>query len=627
MALGKAVRESNGHAGTLAGSLSGWRHPGRDEDRHLARLTERQLRRAPGVPGSWPRFLVAHAAWILTVVFVAAGAAAALVHSQTPLYRSQAVVNVQTPAAAASSGIAPNMATEEGIVSSGAVLTRASLLLNVPVATLASGLSVHVPGTTTLLQITYSDPDPRVAQQRAQAIARAYVSYRSSPPAVAHGKTTPNSATPSVTPTAVLVTPAPLPASPASQHRLIDISAALIVGLALGIGTAALRDYLDDRLRGPFDLAAEAGAPVLGLIPAFRPARRKAGGRLVMVADPGSVVAEAYRGLRTRLVQAAASRDARTVLVTSPGWEDKSTVAANLAATLAQSGRRVTLVCADLRWGRAHELFGRSDGDGLSGLLQGRASLETALQPTKVPGLRLLPPGVTPPDPAALLEQPAWRTALSGILDDADTVVIEAPPVLASADTGPLADLADIILIVADARHTTRAQVRAARAQLRIAMREPQHPPGKLAGCVLDNIGRHRRLRSRQPEPPAGHDALARPWQPAATPDGHKTTGPPGHGADATGHTAVGQDPASANRNHPAASTRAPRHEGQPTPAGPAQAQTPSADPEREVPHPEAPQPSGGLEERLFRAMLVVVIVAALIGSILVMLLRSGLLP
>ncbi len=589
--LDKAVDEPDGHTGKPPGSLSAWRHPGPDEGRQLARLTARQLRRSSSVPGSRSRFLVARARWILTVTFVAVGAAAVLVHSQTPLYRSQAVVNVQTPAVAAGSGIAPDMATEEDIVSSWVVLARASLLLNVPVATLASGLSVHVPGTTALLQIMYSDPNPRIAQQRAQAIAQAYISYRSSQPVVAHGHSTPKSATPGsaapgFAPTAVLVTPASLPTSPASPDYLIDFGAALIVGLALGIGTAALRDRLDDQLRGPFDLEAQAGAPVLGLIPAFRPARRDAGGRLVMVANPDSLVAEAYRGLRTRVMQAAASRNAKTVLVTSPGWEDKSTVAANLAAALAQSGRRVALVCADLRWGRAHELFGRSDGDGLSGLLEGRASLGAALQATKVPGLWLLPPGVIPADPAALLERPTWRTALSDIRDDADVIVIEAPPVLASADTGPLADLADIILIVADAGQTTRAQVRATRAQLRITMREPQHTPGKLAGCVLGNIGRHRFLRSRRPEPTADDDARLRQGRQ------HSATDSPG------------------------------------TPAPPARADAPTSSAaysEPEFPQPENPQPSGGREERFFRSLLVIMIVAALIGSALVMLIRSGL--
>ena len=531
------IRGANGHAGRprrLRPARPPWqpspsRSPGDDSGRRLARLTARQLRRAPNVPGSWSRFLVAHACWILTAAVVAVVAAGALVHAQTPSYQSLAVVAVQPPAVAASSGNPPNMATEEGIVTSVAVLAKASRVLNVPEATLASGVSVHVPGTTSLLQITYSDPVPRIAQQRAQAVAQAYVSYRSPGPAAAPGKTPAKSAALGMTPSAVLITPASMPTSPASPDDLIDIGAALIVGLALGIGTAGLRDYLDDRLRGPLDLEAQAAAPVLALIPAFRPARRDPGGRLVIVASPDSLVAEAYRGLRTRLVQVAAARDAKTVLVTSPGWEDKGTIAANLAAALAQSGREVVLVCADLRWGRAHELFGLGEGCGLSGLLEGQTNVMRALRATKVPGLRVLPPGVVPADPAALLEGPAWPAALSVCQRHADVVVIEAPPVLASPDTSVLADLAEMILIVADARWSTRVQVRA-------AMRELEPARGKLVGGVLDNVGRRGHLRSRRPERAAGH-----PAQNGA--DGRRAAGSDGRAAGSDdGRRAAGSD-------------------------------------------------------------------------------------
>ena len=363
-----------------------------------------------------------------------------------------------------------------------------------PVAALASGVSAHSPGTTTLLQITYADRDPRIAQQRAQAIAQAYVFYRSLQSTGVGGQNPAKS----TTPTAVLITPASLPTSPASPNRVLDIGIAVIVGLALGIGTAVLRDRIDDHVRGVFDLEAQADAPALGLIPSFWPGWRDPRGRLVMVTKPRSIVAEAYRGLRTRLLPAGQA-NTKAVLVTSPGWEDKSTVAANLAVAIAQSGRSVVLVCADLRWGRAHELFAPVNGYGLSGLLEGRTSLADALQATEVPGLRLLPPGAAPADPAALLGRFAWRMALGDMRMLADTMVIEAPPVLTGADLQPVANFSEMILMVADAKRTTRAQAR-------LAAREVRRMRGNLAGCILDNVGARRRLRSARPEPIAdGH--------------------------------------------------------------------------------------------------------------------------
>jgi len=452
-----------------------------DQGAQLARLTAREVRKAPGVPARWSRFLLAQARWILAVTLVAVGAAALLAVHQTPLYKSQAVVVVEPAAVAANNGVGPNMATEEGVVSSWAVLSKASSALRIPITPLQQGLSVSVPGTTSLLLITYSDPAPSVAQQRAQAIAQAYISYRT-PLAGAPGTST-------AAPSATLVTPASLPAKPSSPNYAIDLGAALIVGLGLGIGSAALRDYLDDHLRGPLDVEAQAAAPVLAVIPAFRLRKRHRSGRLVMVTNPDSVVAEAYRSLRMRVVQAANARGAMTLLVTSPAWEDKSTVAANLSAALAQCGYGVVLQCGDRRWGHAHELFASGNGAGLHGAPAGPTSLIGALQQTEVPGLRLLPPGVIPADPAERLQYPEWRTAESVLQRDADFVVIEGPPMLASPELDPLADIADMIIIVADARRSTRTQ-------LRLAMREVEHVRDKLARCVLDNVGRARYLRS-----------------------------------------------------------------------------------------------------------------------------------
>jgi succinoglycan biosynthesis transport protein ExoP len=376
------------------------------------------------------------------------------------------------------------------------VLAIAAHSLQVPQAQLVDGFSVTVPASTYLLQIDYSDPNPYVAQQRAQAIAHAYASYRSVPQTSA----TTGTKKITTTPTAAVVTGASLPTSPSSPNYLIDIAVALIVGLALGIGTAGLRDHLDDHVRGPLDVEEQAGAPMLGLIPAFRPTARSPAGWLAMVTRPDSIVAEAYRGLRTRLVQSAASRDAKTVVVTSPAWEDKATVVANLASALAQSGRSTIVVCTDLRWGGAHEIFGVEDRGGLARLLDRRANPVTVLSPTGIPGLHLLPPGPLTRDPAALLQRPALRTVLGDLRRHADMVIIEAPPLLASPDADALAAIADMVLLVVDARKSTRAEVRA-------AVRQAGEVRAKLAGCVLSNLGRPRRLpRTRGPQPtPEGY--------------------------------------------------------------------------------------------------------------------------
>jgi polysaccharide biosynthesis transport protein len=414
------------------------------------------------------------------VTLVAVAAAAVLALAQTPLYESEAVVVVE-PAVAAAGGVGPNMATEETVATSGAVLLKAATVLGESVTALQQEVSVSVPGTTSVLKVVSSGQTPASAQQRAQAVARAYVSYRT-PAAAARG-------TSSTAPIATLVTPASLPTSPSSPDYAIDLGVALIVGLVLGIGSAALRDYLDDHVRGPLDVEAQTAAPVLTVIPAFRVGRRDRSGRLVVVTHPDSVAAEAYRALRTRVVQAAAAKDARTLLVTSPAWEDRSTVAANLSAALAQRGSNVVLQCGDQGWSHAYELFGSDNGPALGGASGAREKVAMTLQPTEVPGLRLLPPGVISVDPARQSQGPEWHAGQGPRERDADFVLIEGPPMLAGPELGLYANLADMVIIVADGRRSTRTQ-------LRLAMREVEHARDKVAGFVLDNAGRVRRLRS-----------------------------------------------------------------------------------------------------------------------------------
>jgi len=456
---------------------------GHGKSTQLARLMEREVGHGPGSPGSWSRLLVAHARWILGVTLAVVAAAALFASTQTRLYSATADVLVE-PSAAAGGGAAqqPVLATEESVVSSGTVLSAASHAIGVPVAELSKGLSVAAKGASYVLHISYTNPNPHVAQQRAQAIAQAYTSFRSTTPA-ANGA-------PNTAPVATLITPAPLPTSPSSPKYVLDLGAALLIGLALGIVTAWGRDHMDDRLRGPLDLERQADADVLGMIPAFRSTERGPRGQLVMAVSPGSIVAEAYRGLRTRVLLTMAGSTSGTILVTSPTWEGRGTTAANLAAALAQSGRSTILVCADLHWGRAQLLFGVSKvTPGLAELLEQRTDLGSVLQATSVPGLRLLPPGAPQPDPAALLQLPALRAALSEIRAEADVVVIEAPPLLVTPDARPLADCAEIILLVADAQTTTRAQVRA-------AVRELEPERARFAGCVLVNVGRRRLVKS-----------------------------------------------------------------------------------------------------------------------------------
>jgi succinoglycan biosynthesis transport protein ExoP len=433
---------------------------------------------APRVPresGSWWRFLRVNLFWIVGITLVVTIAAGAAVELMTPMYKATAEVVVYPPLASADSSLASLvMGTEKGVAESQSVLSMAALALQVPASTLEDELSVTVPVDGDLLEVSIMDASPQRAEVFSQGVADAYVDYRAGNPSPS-------------TPQAEIISNASLPTAPSSPTRKLDVGVALCLGLCLGLGVAWLRDTLDDRVRGVNDLEAQAEVPVLGVLPAFRTKKSRPADRLVVVRDPDSRVTEAYRNLRTRLLQIAGWREADTLLVTSPGREDKTTVAANLSAALALSGRRVILVSADLRQGRVHELFGLDNSIGLTSLLTGEATLANALRDTEIKGLQLLSSGPAVPDPATLLQLPALFGVLGELRDRASLVVIDAPSVLSSADTGALVEVAKMVMVVGDARLSTRQQVRMAIDQL-------GHVRDRLIGCVLDNVGASRRL-------------------------------------------------------------------------------------------------------------------------------------
>lgn len=440
-----------------------------------------------GAPGAVPRFLLKHLGWIVLVTFVVTAGAALYSWSQTPMYRAEVDVLVDPRVLSDTAAPQPpNMETEKAIASSGVVLAMASSALHVRGDELDNGLSIKVPVDTHVLQIGYTDRNPQEAQRRAQGLADAYVAFhaKQEPPSQTE-KTKPNISL-AGTVLGVVITPAGVPKSPASPDHVVDIVVALVMGLALGIGTAVLLDRLDDRLRGPNDLEAQAGVPVLTRIPAFRSTGDLAG-RLVMLHSPHSRVAEAYRNLRASVVQSAARRDAKVVLVTMPAGQAVTTVAVNLAAAIAQSRRRVVLLCANLRQPQAHRYFDQENQVGLPDVVGGHLQLTQTLFTTDVGELFLLPAGTPAEDPGAVLQSPGLRRMLDELRGLTDFIIIDAPPVSAGADAAVLADLADVVLLVADSRRTTRAQMRQAARQL-------SRSGEKLVGCVLDNVGWRRRV-------------------------------------------------------------------------------------------------------------------------------------
>lgn len=177
---------------------------------------------------------------------------------------------------------------------------------------------------------------------------------------------------------------------------------------------------------------------------------------LVTITDPRSPVSEAYRSLRTNLSFYSLDKPLRSLVVTSPSaGEGKSTALANLAVTMAQSGRRTILVDCDLRRPSQHELFGLASSPGLTNLMLGEVT-EVPLQKTSVDNLWLLAAGPTPPNPADLLGAARIDEIIAGLKERADIVLFDAPPVVAVTDAAILGGKVDGVLLVIEAGTTRR---------------------------------------------------------------------------------------------------------------------------------------------------------------------------
>jgi capsular exopolysaccharide synthesis family protein len=278
-----------------------------------------------------------------------------------------------------------------------------------------------------------------------------------------------------------VVSAANRPGAPASPKPKTNALLGSFFGLFLGLLVAFGRDRVDNRLRGRVDLEEYLRAPVLATVPRTRRNGRTAP-TLVTMQHPNSPASEAYRALRTRVLVLAERQGLKTIMVASPTGEDgKTAIAANLAVSLAQVGKRVVLLSADLRGSKVHQYFGLDNERGLSNVLAGEMPPWEAVQePAGLERLWVFGSGPVPAQPAELLQSDLMRELLAERRKVADFVIIEAPAALNASDCLALAPLVDGILVVADAKHTDRDEIEQVRIQF-------EQVGGQVVGSVMSN--------------------------------------------------------------------------------------------------------------------------------------------
>ena len=229
-----------------------------------------------------------------------------------------------------------------------------------------------------------------------------------------------------------------------------------VLGTLLGCGLAFLLEQKDQSFRSPVEIAQYLQTPVIGNIPVIdfedddRPeASKDLASVLCTVHEPRSPESEAYRTIRTAIFFDARGSEHHVLQVTSPRPGDgKSTLAANLAVTVAQGGKTTLLIDADFRRPTAHRVFGFNKKKGMAALVKGKAEPHEVLHPIScVPNLTVAPCGLRPTNPSELLSSKEFVSALEYLKEQFDFVIIDTPPLLAVSDPRAVAASVDGVVL------------------------------------------------------------------------------------------------------------------------------------------------------------------------------------
>jgi capsular exopolysaccharide synthesis family protein len=312
------------------------------------------------------------------------------------------------------------------------------------------------------------------------------------------------------------------PVKPSSPKKKRNLILAIILGLGGGVGLAFLFDFLDNSVKTSEDVERYAALPTLGVVPKFslegaskaysygrrlkgkrEPAQLEAGtveedagatasseagapaaaagpfvAEVGKAAHPGSIelvphffpnsrLAESYRSIRTALLLSSADNPVKTIAVTSamPG-EGKTVSVANLAITLAQSGKTVLVVDADLRRPRQHRLFKIKNTFGLTTYLTDSVPVKDVIKSTEIPNLFVVNAGPVPPNPAELLGSDKMTRFIRMMGEESDYVLFDLPPMLEISDALVLGAKVDGMVLVVWGDKTSREALRKAREKL-----------------------------------------------------------------------------------------------------------------------------------------------------------------
>ncbi len=294
------------------------------------------------------------------------------------------------------------------------------------------------------------------------------------------------------------------PAGPSYPNTRRSLLLGLLMGLAAGIGLALLLEQLDNTFKSPEEAERYSHLPNLAVVPDFAringsgygymtrlvgaarsglpsAASDDADRHLVHAHHPLSLIAEAYRTLRSSLLLSHAGAPPHVVLMTSATrGEGKTTSLINSAIVFAQMGVRVLVIDADLRRPRCHKLLKVDNEVGLAEVLAGQIGSQKAIQSTAIENLFLLSSGATAPNPAELLGSRKMHETLEQLREQFEFIFIDSSPVMAVSDAVLVSTMVEGVLLVVNGK-TAKPMVKKACARLRSAH-------AKILGIVLNQV-------------------------------------------------------------------------------------------------------------------------------------------
>jgi len=311
-----------------------------------------------------------------------------------------------------------------------------------------------------------------------------------------------------------IVEPASIPTRPIKPNFKFNIIIGILCGLLIGMIAGFIVESMDTSIGRIDDIEELIKLPVLGIIPHILAEKRKKRGkkkdkkatedeirssRLISMFSPTSVVAEAYRSMRTQLDYSGMKSQGNSVLITSASPnEGKTQTLINLAGAFAQEGKKVLIVSSDFRKPLISEIFGIQKIPGLSEVLIGKLPVDKAIntfadmllaglefdqviQSRGIENLNILTSGGHTPNPAELLNFPEMSELIQKLKQQFDIVFFDTPPVLPVADASILSTKTDGVIIVYQAGKTPRQALIRAKTQL-------ENVNARILGVVINNV-------------------------------------------------------------------------------------------------------------------------------------------